>query len=59
MFGLADRGNKNKLNSVWVKFWYYWQNLHGCDRHNPMKNENASEKTEIETLTGLKDQGQH
>ena len=34
-------------------------NLYGCDRHNPMKNENASEKTEIETLTGLKDQGQH
>ena len=22
MFGLADRGNKNKENSVWVMFWY-------------------------------------
>ena len=22
--GLADRGNKNEVNSVWVMFWYYW-----------------------------------
>ena len=25
MFGLADRaGNKIKVNSVWVMFWYHW-----------------------------------
>ena len=24
MFGLADRGNKITVNSVWVMFWYYW-----------------------------------
>ena len=22
--GLADRGNKNEVNSEWVMFWYYW-----------------------------------
>ena len=31
MFGLTDRGNKNKVNSaVWVMFLYYC-NLHGYD----------------------------
>ena len=24
MFGLADCGNKIKVNSVWVMFWYFW-----------------------------------
>ena len=24
MFELADLGNKSKVNSVWVVFWYYW-----------------------------------
>ena len=24
MFGLTDRGNKIKVNLVWVMFWYCW-----------------------------------
>ena len=24
MFGLTGRGNKIKVDSVWVMFWYYW-----------------------------------
>ena len=24
MFGLADRGNENRLKSVLVMFWFYW-----------------------------------
>ena len=24
MFGLAERGNKIKVTSVWIMFWYYW-----------------------------------
>ena len=24
MFGLSDRGNKNKVNLVWVMFGYNW-----------------------------------
>ena len=27
MFGLADRGNKIKVNSVWVMFCYYWADV--------------------------------
>ena len=45
MFGLADRGNKSKVNSVWVMFWYYW--TYGSDQQEPTNQ-----------WTGLMNQGQ-
>ena len=35
--GLADRGNKNKVNSVWVMFWYYrtWARFRRRSFHKP------------------------
>ena len=35
--GLADRGNKNKVNSLWVMFWYYrtWARFRRRSFHKP------------------------
>ena len=57
MFELADRGNKNKGNSVWVLFCYYWNYMVAIGKklHWTMKwnSKNAGQLTQTETSTGL------
>ena len=59
MYGLADRGNKNKANSVFVLFLYNWANTTAIgNKTQPNEKLKWWLKKQTANWTRLMDQGQ-